>query len=221
MNRETVDIKIFSQRLSSLLSETDETVYSLAEKLSLSASTISRYANGKMIPKIPTVYSMAKIFHVNPNWLMGYNVEKEETEDHSFPSYVTNLSPMPPMKKIPLLGEIACGEPILAEENISDYIDVPGHIKADFSLTCKGDSMIDAGIKDGDIVYIRQQPTIENGQIAAVLIDNNEATLKRVYVNKDHIILQSANSAYPPMVYGGNIPVKILGKAVAFIHLIK
>ena len=125
--------------------------------------------------------------------------------------------PMPKMRKIPLIGAIACGSPILAEEHIEDYIDIPVHIHADFSLTCKGDSMINARIFDGDIVYIRQQDTVESGEIAAVLIES-EATLKRVLIYDDHIILAPENPTYKPIIcwHEEMNTVRILGKAVAF-----
>ena len=129
---------------------------------------------------------------------------------------------MPTMKRIPLIGSIACGAPILAEEHIEDYVDLPGHIRADFSLTCKGDSMINARIFDGDIVYIRQQETVENGEIAAVLI-GTEATLKRVRLFDDHIVLEPENPMYKPLVYWNEEmnTVRILGKAVAFTSAIR
>ena len=129
---------------------------------------------------------------------------------------------MPEMGRIPLIGSIACGAPILAEEHIEDYIDIPKHIHADFALTCKGDSMINARIFDGDIVYIRQQDTVDNGQIAAVLIDG-EATLKRVRLFDDHISLEPENPQYRPLVYWGEEmnTVRILGKAVAFTSAIR
>lgn len=143
-------------------------------------------------------------------------------EDKKWPS---NLSPLPKMKKIPLVGTIACGQPILAEENITDYIDLPGHIKADYALICKGDSMINAKIADGDIVYIRQQETVENGQIAAVLVDadQTEATLKRFYFSGGTVTLNAENPAYAPMVYVGEEieKVHVIGLAVAFTHIIK
>ena len=129
---------------------------------------------------------------------------------------------MPEMRKIPLLGTIACGEPILATENIEDYVAIPKELPGDFALTCKGDSMINARIFDGDIVYIRQQNTIENGEIAAVLIDG-EATLKRVRLFDDHISLEPENPLYKPLVYWGeemNL-VRILGKAVAFTSAVR
>lgn len=124
---------------------------------------------------------------------------------------------MPRMSSVPIIGEIACGVPILAEENIEEYVDLPEHIRADFALRCKGDSMTGARINDGDIVYIRQQPTVANGEIAAVRIEN-EATLKRVYRNGGTVILQPENPAYSPMAFTGDAlnDVAILGKAVAF-----
>lgn len=135
---------------------------------------------------------------------------------------IDNIIPMPQMRKVPLIGSIACGAPILAEEHIEEYIDIPKHISADFALTCKGDSMINARIFDGDIVYIRQQDTVDNGEIAAVLIDT-EATLKRVQLFEDHISLEPENPQYRPLVYWGEDMnnVRILGKAMAFTSAIR
>lgn len=134
----------------------------------------------------------------------------------------SGIIPMPEMRKIPLIGSIACGAPILAEEHIEEYIDIPRHINADFALTCKGDSMINARVFDGDVVYIRQQDTVNNGEIAAVLIDG-EATLKRVQLFQDHISLEPENPQYRPLVYWGEEmnTVRILGKAVAFTSTIR
>lgn len=137
-------------------------------------------------------------------------------------SYPPNIMPMPKMRKIPLLGSIACGAPILAEEHIEGHVDIPSHIHAEFALRCKGDSMINARIFDGDIVYIRQQETVENGEIAAVLIDG-ESTLKRVKLYKDHISLEPENPMYKPLVYWNEEMnnVRILGKAVAFTSTVR
>ena len=123
------------------------------------------------------------------------------------------------MKKIPLVGSIACGTPILAQQNIEKIVDVPENIRCDFSLTCHGDSMVDAGIHDKDVVYIRIQPEVENGEIAAVRIDG-EATLKRVYYNPGTLTLMPANPAYAPMIYAGPQleEVHIEGKAVGWTH---
>ena len=132
------------------------------------------------------------------------------------------FSPMPEMRKVPLLGTIACGEPILAAENMEGEVDIPKEIHADFALRCRGDSMINARIFDGDIVYIRQQDTVDNGEIAAVLIDN-EATLKRVTLYEDHIVLSPENPMYKPFVfwYEEMNTVRIIGKAVAFTSAVR
>ena len=134
-----------------------------------------------------------------------------------------NIIPMPEMKKLPLIGAIACGQPILAEEHIEDYVDVPKHIDADFALTCKGDSMINARIFDGDIVYIRQQETVENGEIAAVMVGDGEATLKRFRKFDDHITLEPENPMHRPMAFWNEEMnnVRILGKAVAFTSAVR
>ena len=131
----------------------------------------------------------------------------------------TGFSPPPETYKVPRIGTIACGEPILAEENIEGYEDVPSNIHCDFTLRCKGDSMINARIFDGDIVYIRQQDEVESGEIAAVLIDGTEATLKRVRIFEDHIILEPENPMYKPLVFWGEEMnrVRIIGKATHFM----
>lgn len=129
---------------------------------------------------------------------------------------------MPEMRKIPLLGTIACGAPVFAEEHMDGEVDIPSYIHADFALRCEGDSMINARIFNGDIAYIRKQDTVENGEIAAVLIEN-EATLKRVRLFDDHISLEPENPMYKPFVFWGEDmnSVHILGKAVAFTSVIR
>lgn len=132
---------------------------------------------------------------------------------------VKNILPMPKTYKVPLVGTIACGQPILAAEESDEAVDVPEWIDADFALKCKGDSMINARIFDGDIVYIRKQPEVESGQIAAVRIDD-EATLKKVYYAPDagRIILRACNPLFSDMVYEGDVlnQIEILGLAVGF-----
>ena len=187
----------------------------LAEILGISPATIYRYENGD-IEKVPgeRLRPIADALQTTPAYLMGW-----ESEASSLPE---NIIPMPEMRKVPLIGAIACGAPILADEHIEDYVDIPRHIHADFALTCKGDSMINARIFDGDIVYIRQQDTAENGDIAAVLIDG-EATLKRVRLFADHISLEPENPMYKPLVFWHEEmnTVRILGKAVAFTSAVR
>lgn len=156
--------------------------------------------------KRETIKKLSEIFNVDPSSFI----------DNDYMSYA-NIIPMPKMNRIPILGTIACGTPILAAENLEGDTVIPEDINADFALRCKGDSMIDARINNGDIVYIRQQPTVENGEIAAVLIDE-EATLKRVYISENTITLVACNPKYQPFVYTGEQlnQIHILGKAVGF-----
>ncbi len=187
----------------------------VADILGVSPATIYRYENGD-IEKVPgeRLEPIAKALQTTPAYLMGW-----EDESGSFPA---NILPMPETRKIPLLGTIACGEPILAVENIEDYVKIPKDMPGDFALRCKGDSMINARIFDGDVVYIRQQDTVENGEIAAILIDN-EATLKRVRLFDDRIVLEPENPMYKPLVYWHEEmnSVRILGKAVAFTSAVR
>ncbi len=131
----------------------------------------------------------------------------------------SNIRPVH-MRRFPLLGEIACGEPIFADEDKNSYVMADMDIAADFCLRAKGDSMINARINDGDIVFIKEMPMVNNGDIAAIIIDD-EATLKRVYYypEKSRIVLFPENPAYEPFVYTGEElnSVRILGKAVYFM----
>ena len=150
--------------------------------------------------------------------LIPANNSSTESPSPSIPG----ILPLPAGRSYPLVGEIACGTPILADENVSEYVQFPGDLDADFCLRCRGDSMVDARILDGDVVFIRKQPEVANGEIAAVLIDG-EATLKRVYRSADALTLVAANASYAPMVYTGSqlAAVTILGKAVAFLSSVK
>lgn len=210
----TIGERIKKRRLELGLSADD-----VAGKLGKNRSTVFRYESSD-IEKLPTVVleKLAGVLCTTPAYLMGWEEVPPET-----PIYEKlGVSPLPEFKKIPLVGDIACGEPILAQQNIEDYINCPENVDANFCLRCKGDSMIGARIHDGDIVYIHQQPTIENGEIAAVLIDN-EATLKRVYRQADKVILQPENPAYPPLVFVREEinQIRILGKAIAFFSYIR
>lgn len=179
----------------------------------LSRSTISKIEKGERNITGEKIQILASVLGVRPSYLMD-----GELQDNFDMFSVNGVLPLPETKKRPRLGTIACGEPILAQENIEDYDDVPNDIKCDFTLLCKGDSMIDARIHDGDVVYIRQQPSVENGEIAAILI-GDEATLKRVFVYDDKVVLQPANPAYSPLVYVKEEmnDIRILGKAVGFV----
>lgn len=200
------DKDVFGKRLLELMADNNETTYSLAEHLHLSPPTISRYTTGDIAPKIPTIQSIAEKFGVNPAWLMGTEGAAKYTEN-------TNRA-----KKIPIVGTIAAGQPILAQQHIEGYEYADESAKADFCLRVKGDSMVNARILDGDLVYIRQQPDAENGEIAAVIIDNEEATLKRIYKLNGTVILRAENPNYQDKIFSKKDMknVRILGKAIMF-----
>ena len=186
----------------------------LAHKMGYkSRSSINKIEMGLNDISQSKVVAFAEALDTTPAYLMGWEVTSKPTE------VPPGFMPLPETCKVPLVGRIACGQPITAEENIEDYLDVPVGHHVDFALLCEGDSMVDAGIDDGDVVYIRKQPDVENGQIAAVRIDN-EATLKRVYKYVDRIVLQPENRAYPPLTYVGAEmnQVTIEGKAVGWLH---
>lgn len=207
----------FKERLNEALAKRQMTAAKLARLSNVNEGAISQYRKGAYKATQENLERLAKTLNVSIAWLMGADVSMEAS-----PLSYPNISPIPQMKKVPLLGTIACGEPILATENIEMYVDMPEKLHADFSLRCKGDSMINARIFDGDIVYIRQQPDVEDGEIAAVLI-GDEATLKKVYKQTNKIILSACNPMYDDMVYQNEQldSIRILGKAVGFTSLIK
>ena len=203
-------------RIKSRRTELGLTVEELAHKMGYKdKSSISKIENGKADIPQSKIAAFADALQTTPAYLMGW----EEQPEPKKPTIPPGFEPMPKMKKIPLIGAIACGEPITAEQNIEKMVDVPENIRCDFSLTCHGDSMVDAGIHDKDVVYIRIQPEVENGEIAAVRIDG-EATLERVYYNPGTLTLMPANPAYAPMIYTGPQleEVHIEGKAVGWTH---
>lgn len=209
----TVGEKIREARLKKGYTQTE-----LAELLGYkSRSSINKIeVEGRDIPR-SSVIKFAKALDVTPAYLMGW---EEETTEQSLYDRFDNLHPVK-LKRFPLLGEIACGEPIYAEEDHESYVSADADIRADFCLKAKGDSMINADIHDGDVVFIRSQSMVENGEIAAVIIED-EATLKRVYYDRENNRLQliAENPRYAPLVYTGEELnyIRILGKAVTLMR---
>ena len=187
----------------------------LAKILNVHQTAISQWETERTSPDIDIASKMAAVFGVSLDYLLGREEQDFMTVDNIFPMKT---------KKVPLLGDIACGVPIWAEEQRGEFVSVSDDIDADFCLRAKGDSMTGARIYDGDIVFIRRQPTVENGEIAAVIIDN-EATLKRVYFyrDKNKLVLNPENPAFDPLVYIGSEleEIRILGKAVAFQSIVR
>lgn len=208
------------------------TQQALADALGISKSSVNMYEHGSREPNFVMLSAFADFFQVDADYLLGKSpvprrgapAHAGEAENDDLNALFLNNSilPLPAQKKVPILGTIACGQPILAEENIEGFATSPADVSCDFCLQCRGDSMIEARIYDGDLVYIRRQDDVDNGEIAAVLI-GEEATLKRVYKSEGHVILQAANKAFAPLVFAGPEleQIRIIGKAVAFISRIR
>lgn len=178
------------------------TVDDLAKRIKKNRATVYRYENGD-IENMPVsvIEPLAAALETTPAYIAGWTETKGIEQQDVAKSKVIpkGFIPLPDTKSIPVIGSIACGTPILAQENIERYISVSSLWKADFALVCKGDSMSPT-IQDGDLVCIRSQSNVENGQIAAVLIDD-EATLKHFYRHEDTVILQPENPRFTPMTY--------------------
>lgn len=194
--------------------------YSMSEFAKLigcSKSAIGMYETGQRKPKYEILESIADTFNVDMNYLLGKS-DTERLENFTLSSQFSNLFPIE-KKKIPLLGDIACGKPIYADEDRESYVIAGTNVNADFCLRAKGDSMIGARILDGDIVFIQKADIVNNGEIAAVIIED-EATLKRVYYypESQKLVLNAENPKYEPRVYVDSEleQIHILGKAVAF-----
>ena len=179
----------------------------LGERLGISRQTVFRYENGT-IENIPRdkIRRMAELFGVDESELFGFQPTSDTLREGD-------------VRIVPMLGEIACGEPIYADEEHGSYAPADDALGADFCLRAKGDSMTGARIFDGDIVFVHAQESVENGQIGVVIVED-EATLKRVYYypESEKLILMPENAAYPPLVYVGTEleQIKIIGRAVAF-----
>lgn len=164
----------------------------LADMIGESKQTIYKYESG-VVSNIPSdkIEAIANVLDVSPAWICGWEQDSEIPVPSGF-------DPLPDMEEIPLVGRIACGEPITAEENLEGYVSAPAMWHATFALLCRGDSM-EPTICDGDLVAIKKDVQIENGQIVAVRI-GDEATLKRVYIHKDYIELRPENPAYTSII---------------------
>ena len=207
----------------------DRTQNEFANQCGVSSSALTRIFAGDYTP---TAKTLKKIAHKAKNNVLysdlltaaGLNdddctISKADIEQYK--QLLLKLDQIQPIstQRIPMLGSVACGKPIFADEDKESYVQAGTEIKADFCLTARGDSMIGARIHDGDIVFCRAQSSVENGEVAVVLI-GDEATLKRFYFypEKEKLVLQSENPKYAPFVYVGQEldEIKVLGKAIAF-----
>ena len=174
------------------------TPYKVSKGTGISAATLTSWKNGSYVPKLDKLKQIAAFLEVE----LAAITEGESKE-----------------RGLPILGEIACGTPIFAEENVEGYATPCHGVSADFCLYAKGDSMIGARIYDKDLVFVKKQSMVKNGEIAVVLVDDS-ATLKRVYIypSEQKLVLAPENPKYKPLVFRGQEleQIKILGKAVAF-----
>lgn len=181
------------------------TMKELSEQVGVSEATISRWESGEISNmKHKGIISLSNILGIEPNILMGWDQELES---------VPGIISLNKAKRIPIMGTIACGNPIWAEENYDGFFIADSSIKADFIVKAKGDSMIDADIHDGDLVFLKQTSDVDNGKIAAVMIDN-EATLKKILKAEDIVVLQPCNNKYDPIILTSDSNAMILGEMV-------
>lgn len=213
--------KKFGTILKNLREEINLSQQELADRLNVTRQTVSNYETNKRLPNKEMFEIIADFFNVDMDYLYGMSDVKNKYQSLINNSNI-DLASIPgiilpvKMKKIPILGTIACGEPIFAEENYEGYFMLDTNLPvADFVLRAKGDSMIDADINEGDLVFFRRKSDVDNGAIAAVIIED-EATLKKVYKNENNLILQPCNSNYAPIVLSedDHKSIRILGEMV-------
>lgn len=222
----------FNDRLKLLRRESGLSQMDFAKQLGLSKSSVNMYERGEREPSLETLEAIADYFNVDMDYLLGKSEHRNKNQWLKSIDQSTDLEKLRKdvqiefdnlfrieRKKFPLLGNIACGEPILATGEIELYVMAGAEINADFCLRAKGDSMTGARIYDGDIVFIKKQEMVDNGEIAAVII-GDEATLKRVYYDRENNVLQlfAENPQYKTMRFTGEDlnQIRIIGKAVAF-----
>ena len=208
---------MFGANLKKLREDSHLSQEQLADAIGVSKSTIGMYEQGNRMPNTNTILKdIASYFGVTIDYLVGFNSDNSSLSDEDFSRF--GLRPIG-RRRIPMLGKIACGEPIMCEEEYEIFADLGADIDADFCVTAQGDSMINARILDGDIVFVRKQEMVENGEIAVVIVNDNEVTLKRFfyYPELNQVVLQSENPAYRPMIFMNEelSHIRVLGKAVA------
>lgn len=189
MDKYDNQLDIISKNLQKLMKEHNINQAQLGEIAGVSESAVGKWILKHNAPRMGNIQRLADHFGI---------LKSDILEDK--PKLPDGIIPINKARRIPILGSVACGTPTFAEENIEDYFVTNDIIKADFCLYAKGDSMIEADINDGDLVFVRKTPVVDNGKIAVVLI-GEEATLKRVYKTNENLILQAENKTYQPLIY--------------------
>ena len=213
--------KVFADNIRRYSSDKHIAQIDIATRLGVSTATVSEWFKGKKYPRPEKMQKLADMFGIKVSDLQKDESERKSAAKNDIDLFaIPGILPVPKMVRKPLIGTIACGTPILAEQNVDKYISVPEDIRCDFVLRCEGDSMIGAHIMPGASVYIREQQDVENGDIAAVIVDDERATLKKVYKTDSAITLLAENPAYPPIIITGERlnHVRILGSVVAWTN---
>ena len=206
-------MSIVSERLKQAMELRNKKQVDLVRMTGIGKASICTYLSGAYEPKQANAYKLASALNVNPAWLMGQDVPMEAGASPALPH--PDLLPVR-KKRVRMLGSIAAGQPIYADEDRESYVTVDGNMECDFALRVIGDSM-SPRLLDGDIVFFREESDVSDGQIAAVIIDDT-ATLKHVYHLPNGIQLVSDNPKYPPMIFDdrNSTYVRILGRAVGY-----
>lgn len=213
---ETKIVASTSERLVEAMKRKDMRQVDLSRLTGIDKSSISLYISGKYSPKGDKLYKLAVALGVTAAWLSGFNapmLESDISNDKEEPSPRKGV-------KIPVLGYVKAGVPMEAVENIIDYEEIPLEMARTgeyFGLKIKGDSM-EPRILEGDVVIVRKQASVENGETAVVLVNGDEATVKRFYKSAMGISLISTNTKYDPFNYSPEeveqLPVRVIGKVV-------
>jgi repressor LexA len=197
-------------RLKMLMEKNNMTAAELSRKSGIRASSISDYLTGKYEPKQDKIDRLAQALNVSPAWLMGYEHKR------CIPSNIITPGAIP----IPILGEICAGDGIYGEENFKGTFFIDQSVKADYCLIVHGDSMIDAGIYDGDIAFLQKDFELIDGEIYAVVFGaEDSATLKQLYRDGKTVILQPCNKEYKPIIVD-YVDLYVVGLLVGVYHKI-
>lgn len=213
----TIGDRIKSRRVELGIMQSD-----LANRANITKQTLYKYENN-LITNIPAskIVQLAKILNVSPTYLMGWERDQDHDKIH-----ITNLEDVLEIfpHKVPLLGEFASEEALDLSANFEDYTSLGSNVRCDFGFRCKDDSMIKARVMPGDLIFVRKQDTVRNGEVALVML-GQEASLRRVYFSENSITFVAQNPVYPPQVIYLNKPsqlsYQIIGKAIAFQSIVQ
>lgn len=211
---------IRTKRLRNVFEKSGLTQTEVCEKTGINKGALSSYLSGRYFPKQKTIDKLSKVFNVSINYLMGFEPEHSQKGDSSDLTGITNIS-FPASRPIPILGDICAGEGTWCEENFEGHFFIDSSVKADFCVRVRGDSMIDAGIRDGDLAFIKRTYDYKDGNIYAVRINSDcEAVLKKVFWQDDTIVLNPCNAEYKPIVTDSE-GVSVVGECIGVYHSTK